>query len=119
MAPKLDEALQALVGEQLSSVTFVMDYWQLAFDGHGLTVFTRTTVSGPDWRVENTDEQFRNRLCERIGRKVAAVAFHSGDYLAITFDDASIIKASMREQDYSGLEAFNFYPRSSKAPYAV
>jgi hypothetical protein len=39
-------ALRALVTEQLSSVAFVMDYWQLAFDGYGPTSLTRFTVKG-------------------------------------------------------------------------
>ena len=38
MAEDLETALRGLVTEQLSSVTFVMDYWQLAFDGFGLTI---------------------------------------------------------------------------------
>jgi hypothetical protein len=119
MARGLDEALQALIGEQLSSVTFVMDYWQLAFDGHGLTVFNPAAVTGPDFHVEDRDERFRNRLCERISHKVVGVAFRSGNCLTISFDDDGVIEVSLRQQDYRGPEAINFLPRSSEAQYVV
>jgi hypothetical protein len=42
----IDRALNGIVGEQLSSVTFVMDYWQLSFDGATLTVYSAVAVCG-------------------------------------------------------------------------
>src|SRR5258708_2491849 len=103
----LETALQALIGEQLSSVTFVMDYWQLAFDGHGLTVLSRIAVSGPGWRVWDGDDQFRNRLCECIAHLVTGASLRPNE-LAITFDDGSTIEVSLKESDYVGPEAINF-----------
>src|SRR5260370_29197897 len=104
----LETALQALIGEQLSSVTFVMDYWQLAFDGYGLTVYSRTTVSGPDWQMSDGDDQFRNRLCERIAHLVTGASFREGEGLSIAFDDGTTIEVSVKDNDYDGPEAFTF-----------
>ncbi len=42
--PTLRDAIQVIVGAQLSSVTFVMDYWQLAFDSHVFSVLTWPSV---------------------------------------------------------------------------
>src|SRR5713101_4512161 len=113
MAIDLETALQALIGEQLSSVVFVMDYWQLAFDGHGLTVFSRITVSGPGWQLWDGDDQFRNRLCERIAHLVTGTSFRPSEGLALTFDDGSAIEVSLKDSDYVGPEAINFSPQNS------
>jgi hypothetical protein len=113
MADDLATALQALVGEQLSSVTFVTDYWQLAFDGHGVSIMSRLVVTGPDWRVSDGDVEFRNRLCERIGHLVTGAALRPGDCLALSFEKGITIEASVRERDYRGPEAIHFHRRGS------
>ena len=86
----------------------MIGYWQLAFDGYGLTVNSRTTVSGPDWQMSNEDDQFRNRLCERISHLVTGASFSESECLSITFDDGSTIEVSVKDSDYDGPEAFTF-----------
>lgn len=100
-------AAQALVREQLSAVTFVQDYWQLAFDGSGFTVFSSITVTGPDWQVRDDDVEFRNRLCERIGRLVAKVSVDL-EAVRLVFDDDTQISLSLQEAHYTGPEALTF-----------
>jgi hypothetical protein len=114
MAEDLATAFRAVVSVQLSSVTFVMDYWQLAFDGYGLTILTRIMVRGPNLRTSDGEPEFRNRLCDRIGHVVTDVALRPGDCLVLTFDDGSIIEASLRDQDYRGPEAILFRVRGSE-----
>ena len=113
MTEDFAEALRAVVTERLSAVTFVMDYWQLAFDGHGLTILTRISVKGPSWQVSDGDPEFRNRLCGCVGDAVADVAFRHGDCLALTFVGGSIVEVSLRDQDYRGPEAIHFHLRGS------
>lgn len=114
MTDDLPTALQAVVTEQLSAVTFVMDYWQLAFDGHGLTILSRVTVKGPGWQASNGDPEFRNRLCDCIGHVVTGVALRPGDCLTLTFEGGASVEASLRDRDYRGPEAITFHPRGSK-----
>ena len=38
MVNDVADIFRVLITETLSAVTFVADYWQLAFNGHGLTV---------------------------------------------------------------------------------
>jgi hypothetical protein len=108
--PDFNTALNGIVGEQLSSVTFVMDYWQLSFDGAVLTVYSAVAVRGQDWSVSDQDDQFRNRLCERIGHIVMATEFRAGDCILVRFDDGGTVEVSLREHDYHGPEAINFRP---------
>jgi len=110
MAESLEDALQVVVSEKLSSVTFVMDYWQLAFDGPLLTVLTRATVRGEDWQALDGDAEFRNRLCDCIGHVVSAADFRPGVCIHFRFEQGLSIEVSLREQDYYCPEAIIFYP---------
>jgi hypothetical protein len=38
------DAMNVIAGEKLSSVTFVLDYWQLDFDSLGFSVYTWLSV---------------------------------------------------------------------------
>ena len=111
--PDFNTALNGIVGEQLSSVTFVMDYWQLSLDGAVLTVLSAIAVRGQGWSVSDRDDQFRNRLCERIAHIVMATEFHAGDCIVLRFDDGGTVEVSLREHDYHGPEAINFWPRNN------
>jgi hypothetical protein len=115
--PDFNSVLNGIVGQQLSSVTFVMDYWQLSFDGAVLTVYSAVAVRGQDWSVSDRDDQFRNRLCERIGHIVADTEFHDRNCIVFRFDDGGTVEVSLREHDYRGPEAIDFRPRNTSQIY--
>jgi hypothetical protein len=112
----LHEAIQGIIGAQLSSVTFVMDYWQLAFDSQGFSIMTWLTVSADDRTTRSGEDGFRDRLCAQITKIVSAAAFVD-DVLTITFKDGSAIRAFARDEDYRGAEALLF--QSDKFPLYV
>jgi hypothetical protein len=107
---------QFLVGEQLSSVTFIQDYWQLDFDGSGFTVFSSISIVGPDFRFRDGDPEFRNYLCDRIAHKVSSVGIDSS-FVVITFDDAFRIELSLRDADLQGPEFLTFQRVGSDVPF--
>jgi hypothetical protein len=104
--PKMESTFQQLRGEQLSAVTFVQDYIQLAFDGPVLTVLMPIAVRSGDTSAVSGEEHFRNALCGQIAKLVQDVTLHSGDALTIHFEDGSHISISLKPDDYSGPEAF-------------
>lgn len=116
----LHEAIQVIVGEQLSSVTFVMDYWQLAFDGHTFSIMTWLAVSVEDKTTRSSEEGFRDRLCSQIAKIVRAADFVN-KVLTITFDDGSTIRVFAREEDYrqSCPEALLFQSYKFETLYVV
>lgn len=95
----LHDALQVIVGEQLSSVTFILDYWQLAFDGHTFSVMTWLAISADDMTTRSGEDGFRDRLCAQIAKIVKAADFVD-KVLTITFEDGSTIRAFARDEDY-------------------
>ena len=105
----LQHALQILVGEKLSSITFVMDYWQLDFDGRGaFTVTSQITVTSVQWATSSEEPGFRDRLCEQIAKIVVSAEFRNDEGVCIAFEDGSVVHLSTRPQDYRGPEAIEF-----------
>jgi hypothetical protein len=106
------EPLQQIVGEQLSGVTFVMDYLQLQFNPPPtINVYTPLTVLLRGERCVSGDDQFRNKLCEQITKIVKSVAIRAEEAFLITFEDDSVISISLKPSDYVGPEALEFIGR--------
>jgi hypothetical protein len=95
------EPIGVIVGEKLSGVNFVLDYWQLQFDGPIITVWTRIEVAENKSVLRDGDDQFRNLLCSQIG-KIVEHANVTREDITITFADRSSISLSLRERDLRG-----------------
>jgi hypothetical protein len=103
-----EHALQVIVGEQLSAITFVQDYVQLHFDGPCLTAFSRPVVMLDSKTFRWGEPCFCDALCGRIAKKVLEAHIAYGESLAIKFEDGSIIQVSLQDEDYVGGEAVKF-----------
>lgn len=80
-----------LVGEKLSSVTFVLDYLQLDFDGSGFTMFIWPTIFYEGEKNVFGETKYRNSLCALIARIVTRVEYTEDVLLRIVFDDKNSI----------------------------
>jgi hypothetical protein len=98
--------LSRIVGEQLSAVSFVMDYLQLQFNDYFLTVLTPLTVRASEQSFRLGDLPYRDALCERIAHIVRNIVLTT-DNLRIDFDDDSAFIISLKEEDYVCPEAIN------------
>jgi hypothetical protein len=103
------ELVESIVGEKLSAITFMLDYWQLQFDGPTINVLTRLAVSANGLDLDDEHDQFKNVICGQIGKVVAGVTLVQPEAFTITFTDQSSIKISLRGQDYRGPEAMVFH----------
>ena len=103
-----EKSLQMLIGEQLSAVAFVQDYVQLHFDGPRLAVFYHAVFRLGDQTFPGGKPGFRDALCNNIAKKVTEARIAYGDSISISFADGSMIKISLKDEDYSGGEAVNF-----------
>ena len=100
-----DPLFDELVGEQLSAVTFVQDYFQLWFDGPGINVNSPCTVKAEGIEITSWNPGFRDSACNQIGKLVKEVIVHEGEFISIVFRDGSSISISLRPEDYSTPEA--------------
>ena len=110
MIPPSNPLLE-IVGTELSAVVFVRDYLQFQFDGPSMSAMTPVTVTTAKGSVTSGDDQFRNRLCEQIGKKVSQVAIRESEALNIAFTDGSLVLVSLKNEDYGGPEAVVFQGR--------
>lgn len=104
--------LRAVVGEKLSAVVFVLNYYQFQFDGPMFNVMTPVTVVLAAERSESGQDRFCNLICGQIGKVVSDILYQAGESISIIFDDASTVMFSLKPDDYQGPEAIIFYGRN-------
>jgi hypothetical protein len=103
----LAEALQTLVGGELSSVTFVQDYVQLDFNGPGMTAYTMPTVTYGSESLKVGQPGYRDALCAQIGRKIERTEVDK-QRVSIIFEGGGVVSVSLLDNDYRGPEALLF-----------
>ncbi len=101
--------LDQIVGEKLSAITFVMDYYQFQFDGPKFNVLTPVSVNSAAGRAASGDDQFRNLVCGQIAKVVRSVSFQAREAIAVTFEDGSEVRFSLKPDDYPGPEAVVYF----------
>jgi hypothetical protein len=104
MKQTLADALETLVGRDLSSVTFVRDYVQLSFDGPCLTVYTMPTVTFGSESLRLGQSGYRDGLCRQIGCPVKRTEVDD-QRVSITFENGVMVSVSLHDDDYRGPEA--------------
>ena len=110
-----NETLQVIVGEQLSAVTFVMDYMRLQFDGPYLTLIHDPEVITPTGTYTRDVPGFRDTLCEHITHIVTSARVKKNEVIEIAFDNGTIISISLRPEDYLfGPEAVIFHNKETE-----
>lgn len=120
MSATFEQALQVLVGEQLSSVEFVMDYVQMRFNGQCLTVYSaahRIETNGVP--VAWGESGYRDALCNLIRHKVREINVTVSESLSLAFDEGSVWYLSLRDSDYIGPEAVMFTDKISESCFVV
>jgi len=105
--PTLAQALENIVGCTLSSVTFVADYVQFAFDGPVLTAYTLPVVSFGPKHFEPMQPGYRDSLCQQIGCRVERIEVDD-QHVGVILDGAAAISISLLDEDYAGPEALQF-----------
>src|SRR4051812_38384154 len=102
------ESWKQIVGAELSAITFVRDFVQLAFDGSVFSALTPIKITSARGTIASGDDQFRNRICDQIGKSVNDVTVREGEALIIRLTDGSSISLSLRVEHYPGPEAVVF-----------
>ena len=93
--------MNILVGEKLSSVTFVLDYLQVDFDGNNLTLNVWPVVIIRDTEYKFGEPSYRDNLCLLIAQVVKQAIEKEKQYLIISFEsgDKLIVSLDPDNQD--------------------
>ncbi len=100
--------LEALAGEQLSSVIFVADYVQFDFNGPGLTAISDPIVVRGETRVRFPDPGSRDALCSLIQQYVKSASAIESERIEVTFDSGDRLLVPLDRASYTGPEAATF-----------
>jgi hypothetical protein len=88
--------LSDLVGEYVSSVTFVMDYLQIGFNGHNLSLYVWPIVEDTRGRLTEGDEGYRNAVCSLIGKRVKAADEYLDAGIVVDFEEGHRLQVPLR-----------------------
>jgi hypothetical protein len=95
------DILKKLLHRELSSVVFVRDYWQLDFDGPGLTIINNPKIKIDDqtW-IQYNDKEFCYFLVQCIGNIVEEIYFEEKLFFQIRFQNGFLLFVSLKPEDY-------------------
>jgi len=100
--------LSLIVGEQLSAVIFVQDYLQLQFDGPTLTLLNWPIIEIGGNQIHYRTEEYRNKLCELIGRLVTDVSSKEEKNMRIDFEYQATLFVSLELENSAVTEVVTF-----------
>ncbi len=107
-------ALDVLIGNQLSGVLFIQDYVQLQFDGPGLTALNWPIVTVADTDYSFGMADYRNVLCERITKIVQRTSVIEGQEIRIDLDDESSISISLTPSEDPAMSEMAIFDNGPK-----
>jgi len=103
---------EALIGQKLAAVTFILDYFQFQFDGSVLTVYTEPKANLFQEDIAN----YRDELCALIAKIVTSVEEIPDTAIHIDFGDYGRLTVPLDEDSKRQVEAAMFTPYG-KAPW--
>jgi hypothetical protein len=89
--------LDRIVGQRVSSVCFVEDYWQLVLEDATVSFVNATKISASGADHDLPDE---SRLRGLIGAVVAKTEIEPNDEMRLVFGTAVVLSVTLRPQDY-------------------
>lgn len=96
VSASIQSPLTEVIGNYLSSVTFVMDYLQMSFCGPGFSFYNWPTVILPKQQSKVGDEGYRDALCALVGKTVQSLDVFLDTGLHFVFREGETITASLR-----------------------
>ncbi len=90
-----NDFLNILTGEKLSSVTFVLNYLQLDFDGNGFTLYVWPVITVGGKEHKFGESSFRDSLCLLIAQVVKQAGGEEEQHLTITFESGDKLTVSL------------------------
>jgi hypothetical protein len=91
--------VEALVGEELRSVSFVEDFLELRFGAALVTLYAWPHVLLTEFSVAYGEPEYRNAVCAQIGEEVAAASLEETNALTIELANGVVFGLSLREED--------------------
>ncbi len=111
---KIESAIEEIVGESVSGVAFVHDYFELHFDGKIVRALTMPTVTLDNVRHTFPEPGSRDALCSLIGKTVEKIAVRDKESINIVFAGGGSIRIPLTIEGRIGPEAAHYVPGSDR-----
>ncbi len=108
-----DDDPTGLVGEQLNTVAFVMDYVEFGFNGPVLRALTNPVVEFGGRHYRFPEPGSRDALCALIGSDVSAVTIREEDRIELALDGDRRLTIPLDRASRRGVEAAHYLPAAS------
>lgn len=99
-----------LVGAELNTVAFVMDYVEFKFNGPTLRALTNPIIEKGELRLQFPEPGSRDALCALIGSEVVAVTIRDEDRIELVFGDERRLRVPLDRESRAGVEAAHYVP---------
>jgi len=109
----------ALVGEQLNTVAFVMDYVEFKFNGPVLRALTHPIIEVGGVRLRFPEPGSRDALCSLIGSEVASVEIADDDRIELRLASDRTLTIPLDRESRMGLEAAHYVPAAEDGSLRV
>lgn len=107
---KVEHFLTGLLGESLSSVTFVMDYVQMDFNGHRFNFYNWPMLYENQALFTQGKDIYCHKLVALIGQTIKAVDEYLDIGLSIEFELGSLLSIPLRvEENFSMPEIVEYH----------
>lgn len=108
-----------LVGEELNTVAFVMDYVEFQFNGPVLRALTNPIVQATGSLTRFPEAGSRDALCSLIGLEVVAVQIRKDDRIDVVMDGGRVLTIPLDAKSRVGAEALHFVPAAKNGTLRV
>jgi hypothetical protein len=107
-----EKALSRLIGAQLTSVQFVMDYLILGFDERGaLTTLVWPEIFNENKKITFERTGYRDELCSLIQKTLQNATMESDETISLGFENGTEIRIPLRSYRHSGERAILTGPK--------
>jgi hypothetical protein len=108
MSPK--NPFASLVGEELNTVAFVMDYVEFHFNGPRVRALTNPIVRTTAGEIQFPAPGSRDALCSLIGQEVRGASLRDEHSLEFSFNSGAALIIPLDPGSYIGPEALHWHP---------
>ncbi len=110
LTTKTEHFLASLIGENLSSVTFVMDYMQIHFNGHRFNFYRWPILYEDQVSFTRENDGYNDKLIGLIGKTVKSVDEYLDIGLGIEFEAGPLLSVPLRvEENFSTSEIGEYH----------
>lgn len=109
-----DDSIEALMGEEINAICFVMDYVEIHFNGPILRCLASPVLEVQGKIVQFPSPGSRDTLCSLIGDVVDTIEVRDDIAITLRLKSGSILKIPLDWASRPALEAAHFVPGTNR-----